>query len=381
MQYLQTVKNTEVVVIGGGLAGLTAALDLANRGKEVTVIEKNSYPQHKVCGEYVSNEVRPYLLHLGIDLDRFSPPKISALQISDRSGRFIEIELPLGGFGISRYAFDNHLFKMAEAKGAVFLFDSVVDVGFANGVFVITLASGGKIKSTMAIGAFGKRSNLDVKLDRTFIKGKSPWLGVKGHYTDFEHPSHLVSIHNFPGGYGGLSKTEGNTVNFCYLAHYQSFKKERNLDDFHGNVVSQNPFLAAFLQRAKPKFDKPLSIAQVSFERKKAVTGNMLMCGDAAGLIHPLCGNGMAMAIHSAKLASEHVNRYLEYKSFSRSEMERNYRYAWGKNFKKRLWIGRKLQRLMLHARAFDLAISSLAGSKTILRKIIAQTHGKPILN
>ncbi len=82
MQYLQSVNSVEIAIIGGGLAGLTAALDLADKGKEVLVIEKNRYPRHKVCGEYVSNEVRPYLDFLGVDLSLFDLPEITSLQLS-----------------------------------------------------------------------------------------------------------------------------------------------------------------------------------------------------------------------------------------------------------------------------------------------------------
>ena len=54
-------NRREVLILGGGLAGLTSAIHLLKLGLQVTVIEKNNYPKHKVCGEYISNEVLPYL--------------------------------------------------------------------------------------------------------------------------------------------------------------------------------------------------------------------------------------------------------------------------------------------------------------------------------
>jgi 2-polyprenyl-6-methoxyphenol hydroxylase-like FAD-dependent oxidoreductase len=59
------------------------------------------------------------------------------------------------------------------------------------------------------------------------------------------------------------------------------------------------------------QFEKPLTISQVSFE-EKCIENHIIMIGDTAGLIHPLCGNGMAMAIHSAKLATENTIHFLE---------------------------------------------------------------------
>ncbi|TAI49820.1 NAD(P)/FAD-dependent oxidoreductase [Flagellimonas allohymeniacidonis] len=373
------MNSVEIAIIGGGLAGLTAALDLVDRGKEVLIIEKNKYPKHKVCGEYVSNEVKPYLGHLGIDLDRFNLPQITTLQLSTQKGKSVSVDLPSGGFGISRYTFDNLLYEKAFEKGVQFLFDTVSDVTFDGDVFQLTTSEDRKIECKVAIGAFGKRSNLDKKLNRSFINNKSPWLGIKGHYTAYPHPEHLVGLHNFPGGYGGLSKTEDGCINFCYLVQYESFKKEGTVEEFHKNVISENPLLKEFLMTAKLKFEKPLSIAQISFDRKKAVENHMLMCGDTAGLIHPLCGNGMAMAIHSAKIAAEQIDLFLENKEYHRNIMELNYQRAWKKNFSKRMWMGRRLQALMIHTEWFDMAISTLANSKRLLRGVIASTHGKPI--
>ena len=101
--------NPDVVIIGGGLAGLTTAIHLSKSGLEVTLIEKNEYPKHKVCGEYISNEVLPYLQWLGFQIFDLKPSHISKMEFSTASGKIISGDLPLGGFGISRYVLDNYL--------------------------------------------------------------------------------------------------------------------------------------------------------------------------------------------------------------------------------------------------------------------------------
>ncbi len=375
------MNTSEVVIIGGGLAGLTAALDLALKGKEVLVIEKNTYPHHKVCGEYVSNEVRPYLESLGLDISGLGSKEISIFKLGTHSGKTAQVTLPLGGFGISRYVLDNQLYELAKSKGVSFLFDSVQDIEFMDNKFIINLSGKEKRIANVIIGAFGKRSSLDKKLKRQFIAKKSAWLAVKCHYTNYSFPDDLVSLQTFPGGYGGLSKTENGNINFCYLAKYEDFKKWGSLEDFQKEVLSKNDALAHFFETAAPVFEKPLSIAQVSFDKKETVKNHMLMCGDTAGLIHPLCGNGMAMAIHSAKIASDYVSRYLEGETYTRKTMEKEYQKAWTKEFRKRLRTGRILQALMLHTNWFDFGLSTIASSKKILASIISGTHGKPILN
>ena len=96
------MQESEIIIIGGGLAGLTAAIHLSKNGFDVTVIEKNNYPRHKVCGEYISNEVLPYFTGLGIDIQSLQPTIIDTLEFSDCNGRRITAKLPLGGFGVSR---------------------------------------------------------------------------------------------------------------------------------------------------------------------------------------------------------------------------------------------------------------------------------------
>ncbi|HEX9151190.1 MAG TPA: FAD-dependent oxidoreductase, partial [Flavobacterium sp.] len=89
------MKNKEVLIIGGGLAGLTAAIHLSKIGFQITVIEKNEFPKHKVCGEYISNEVLPYLNWLDLKIADLYPTAITKLEFSTVSGKKIKSILPL----------------------------------------------------------------------------------------------------------------------------------------------------------------------------------------------------------------------------------------------------------------------------------------------
>src|SRR5690554_6642364 len=100
-------KDTDILIIGGGLAGLTAGIHLSRHHLRVLLIEKQKYPQHKVCGEYVSNEVLPYLQQLDIDVDALQPSQLHRFLLSTVEGKTIGCDLPLGGFGVSRYALDH----------------------------------------------------------------------------------------------------------------------------------------------------------------------------------------------------------------------------------------------------------------------------------
>jgi flavin-dependent dehydrogenase len=375
--YLSLVTTYDVIIIGGGLAGLTAAIHLRKEHHRILVLEREPYPHHKVCGEYLSNEVVPYLLHLGIELP--TNIEINTLEFSTQKGRSLQLTLPLGALGISRYTLDNCLYKRAIGLGIDVVFCSAESIEYKEDIFTVKNNLNQTYKALFVIGAFGKRSNLDKMLSRQFIAKKSPWLAVKAHYKWNNFPDHLVGLHSFEGGYGGLSKTETGSVNFCYLVTYKSFQKKQNITEFNNQVVTQNPYLATFLKEATIEFENPLSIAQISFEAKDAVEDHVIMCGDSAGLIHPLCGNGMAIAIHSAKIASELIHTYLKEGQVDRTQLEKEYALQWHRTFGKRIRTGRRLQKLLMSPKVADLLFSLAVLSPGILKSIIKRTHGKPI--
>jgi flavin-dependent dehydrogenase len=370
-------RATEILIIGGGLAGLTAAIDLLKRDFKVLVFEKNEYPKHKVCGEFISNEVMPYFKNLGLDIDSLQPTNINKTELSTHVGKTIESNLPLGGFGISRYILDNYLYKKVLELGGTINKDAVSKVEFSNDVFTISTLTNQIFTSKIVLGAFGKRSNLDIDLKRHFIQQKSPWLAVKAHYLG-SFPNDLVGLHNFEGGYCGVSKVENDAINICYLVRYDSFKKHNNIADFQKNVMYKNKNLKKIFKESKLLFEKPLTISQVSFEDKPKIENHILMMGDSAGLIHPLCGNGMAMAIHSAKIASNLVDGFLKNK-ISRAELESDYVTIWNKTFKKRLQFGKFLSKVLLNTYLSKMTMQILIHFPFLLPIIIKKTHGKPI--
>ncbi|NLU90928.1 NAD(P)/FAD-dependent oxidoreductase [Chitinophaga sp. Ak27] len=368
----------DVIIIGGGLSGLTSAIHLSKAGLHVTVIEKNTYPLHKVCGEYVSNEVLPYLASLGADPAVLGPSRISRLIISDHYGKTLETALPLGGFGISRYAFDQFLMQQTLQSGVELITDTVTNVFFENDRFFIDTNEQGVFSAPVVLGAYGKRAALDLKLSRPFINEKSPWLAVKGHYRG-EFPADTVGLYNFDGGYCGVSKVEDDILNICYLVSYESFKSYKHIEAHQEQVLARNTHLKDIFERSTPLFDKPLTISQVSFSEKEKVVNHILMTGDTAGLIHPLCGNGMAMAIQSAQIASENVLAYFNATARNRPAMEQHYTKAWNKMFSGRMRTGRLLSRLFSNEKLSATMMKGLILFPGLLPGIIRRTHGKPL--
>lgn len=371
-----TQINFNVIIVGGGLAGLSSAIHLSKQNLNVLVIEKNSYPKHKVCGEYISNEVLPYLAFLEIDVFKLGAKKINKFQLSTTKGKLISAPLPLGGFGISRYTLDQALAKKALANGVKILQDTVEDIQFFNDEFSVQTKTSKVFKAKIVIGAYGKRANLDVKLNRQFIKTKSPYLAVKTHVKG-DFPDDLVALHNFEGGYCGVSKVENNKINLCYITNFKTFKKYNDIEEFQKDLVFKNEYLSTIFSQSTTVFEKPLTISQISFKAKKPIENHILMCGDTAALIHPLCGNGMSMAIKSAYIASLLIIKFFNSEIPNRQALEKQYFREWNKAFKSRLKTGYIVANLFNKPKISEILMQGLKKFPFILPQIIKRTHGK----
>lgn len=367
------MPKSRTVVIGGGLAGLVTSILLSRADFEVTLVEKKLYPFHRVCGEYISREVYPFFKSIGIDLLELSPAQISRLAISSVSGKLFSCDLDLGGFGISRYVLDDFLYRKALALGVNFeLGLKVNSATFKEGQFSTVLSDGREIESDFVVAAHGKRSNLD--RSRNFFYRRSPYLGVKYHIrADF--PDDLIQLDNFEGGYCGTVKIEGDRYNLCYLSANKHLARLGSIQALESKVLFRNPHLKSIFTRSDFLMDKPEVINEISFQQKSLVERHILYCGDAAGMISPLCGNGMAMAVHSAKILADAL---IESDKLPRELLEARYIQRWKEQFSKRLFTGRIAQRLFGAGFVSELAVSGLRNMKALSKFIIRETHGTP---
>jgi len=371
---------TDVVIAGGGLAGLFNALLLNRAGLQVTVIEKKAYPFHRVCGEYISNEILPFLEKLNIDVFSLGASRINRLEVTATSGARLTQKLDLGGFGLSRYKLDNYLYELCLNEGVKFLLNTQVDdISFANNSFIVNTRD--KILETsLVIGAFGKRSSLDNKLNRAFFHQRSPYVGIKIH-ARLNFPDDVIQLNSFKNGYCGVSKIEDDRYCICSLAHRNDLRKQGSLEALQQNVINKNPYQKEIFDQAEWLMDKPEVINEISFRKKLPVEQHILMSGDTAGMIAPLCGNGMTMAIHSAKILSHIILQYYRpgrpFPFEHRLALEQAYRNAWNAQFARRLWVGRQLQRVFGNNQMMHWAVQTFNRLPRATNWLVQQTHGK----
>ncbi|MDO9373032.1 MAG: NAD(P)/FAD-dependent oxidoreductase [Ferruginibacter sp.] len=371
----------DVSIMGGGLAGLALSIQLSRLGYSVLLFEKETYPFHKVCGEYISMESWNFLEGLGVPLSQLNLPLIKELVLTAPDGTKLSAPLDLGGFGISRYTLDERLKNIAVETG-VMVYENckVSDVTFDNSLFSIS-ASSGIFTTKVCCGSFGKRSNLDIKFKRPFTsktgKGLNNYVGIKYHIRT-DHPVDTIALHNFSNGYCGISRIENDQYCLCYLTTASNLKdNHHSIREMEEQVLYKNPHLREIFTESEWIFKEPITISQISFSKKKQVENHILTLGDAAGMITPLCGNGMSMALHSSKLATARIHKFLQQR-IDRDELESLYTADWQRMFSKRLFIGRIIQSMFGQAAVTNIFVRVMKLFPSLTRWLIRQTHGQP---
>lgn len=364
----------EVAVIGGGLAGCSAAISLARAGADVALFEAGTLPRHRVCGEFLSPESRATLERLGV-----TAPIEAAGAREVNLARFWcgakSADFPLGsarGLSLSRFALDALLWDAARGVGAKTLLESKVRGLQNEGDGFVFEANGHKWRARKVISTTGRAGS-----PKLTSRDNAPrFFGLKAHFAGAQIGAGVVEMHLFRGGYCGLVRVEGDAVNAALLVDYRILQK-RAPDEFWAHLLAQNPLFAARFRGARRLIPWETT-ANVAFERFRPVgDGNslphgVLCAGDAAGYIHPLTGDGMAMALRAGELAAA-VARAGQ---LNPREAARLYQAAWQREFASRLQLAARLHPLALRPELARPLVPVLRCFPSIARAMVRGTRG-----
>jgi menaquinone-9 beta-reductase len=371
------MSNTyNCAIIGGGVAGLSLANSLAKAGLSVILFEKNTYPFHKVCGEYISMESWDYLSSLGLDLEHMDLPKINKLGVSAVDGFMLSSPLELGGFGISRYLLDSSLAVLAANKGVVVVEEckvmNVIQQGQCNKILTIK----GEYTADLVCGSYGKYKPAFIASNQKSNNEYQNYIGVKYHIkTDFDHTK--IELHNFKDGYCGISKVEDDVCCLCYLTTSDNLKNNNNsIAQMEENVLHKNPYLKHYFTTSEMLYPEALVISNIHFKKRSTSADGIMQLGDAAGSITPLCGNGMSMALRTSHLLSQLVKAHFD-KSIDKDTLMASYDKIWNDNFSTRITAGYYLQGLFGKDRMTGVALRVLNRMPWVMGRVIEATHGK----
>jgi len=293
------------VVAGGGLAGAAAATIMAHGGLRPLLLERTTGAHDKICGDFVSTEAAAHLAALGFDTGALGGHRIDRVRLVD-GGRMAEARLPFIATGLTRRRLDTALLDHAVASGVKVT--RGVTVRRANGTALTTTA--GDLTPLRLLLATGKTDVRGVRRDT--IGTLDHLIGFKQYYRVSRATLALldgvIELVLFDGGYAGVQRVEGDQVNLCLLV------SRKRLAVSGGDVFAEvlgEPRLVQLLGQATPLLARPLTISGVpyGFVHDGGVSDEdaAYRLGDQVGVIPSFTGDGMAIALHSARLAAHAI--------------------------------------------------------------------------
>jgi menaquinone-9 beta-reductase len=288
----------DLVVIGGGPAGTSAAITAARAQARVLLLERGRLPRQRVCGEFVSAESLELLGGLSTAPIGPGTIRISTARVFV-DGRVISTTVAPSAASIARFELDADLWQAAQDCGVDARLQTSVEEVAGTGPFDLT-TSIGTVATAAVICAAGRWSKLTRK-PKPVECAPEKWLGVKAHFAE-ESPHPSVDLYFFEGGYCGVQPVQlGNCdegrINACAMVRADV---ARSLPE----VFALNPQLAARAQSWKPLME-PVSTSPLMFHEPSPTQDGILLAGDAAGFVDPFVGDGISLALRSGALAAE----------------------------------------------------------------------------
>ncbi len=312
-------RTTDIAILGGGLAGSAAAILLARAGRDVLLIERETQPQHKVCGEFLSQEALAYLNLLGLDaaaLTTLGAVPIRSVRLAHGTS-VSYAQLPFAARSLTRRTLDAHLLQLAQAAGARVLRGTrALSLDPTSTGWSIHLeskeassasAAGQSLTATTALLATGKH---DLS-KRPRPRGKQPNLVAFKMYFRLS-PQQAAALQShvelilFRGGYAGLQPVEDGVANLCCLVDRTALQRIGGRWPHLLRTMQQDcALLRERLHNATPLLEKPLAIASIPYGYVRPSTPDGLWSlGDQAAVIPSFTGDGMSIALHSGSLAA-----------------------------------------------------------------------------
>lgn len=355
MNYLET----DILIIGGGPAGSTTALYLSKLGYDITLIEKKKYPRETLCGEFLSKEVTDILKELSLFQEFISlkPNQLKSFRAVDDSGTELHSAFNFDAYAMKRSVFDSLLLENAKKQNVNIIQPATVkSVSKINSGFISEFENQYgeviQVKSKLVIAAYGKQNPLDKELERNFIHKKSFLNGVKFHLPVEllkEKFSDEIRIYIDKGLYCGMNQVNDSEITVCFLENRKNSKipsRERLTE-----VIRLNKsFRDIFTDEAVDYINSAnvYGTGNIHFGKREVVENGIIMVGDSAGVIAPLAGDGIGMAMESARILYQVLIKYKSVDSEPHN-IYLDYKQQYEKSFSRRLSTARIIQAIILN--------------------------------
>jgi len=358
----------DLIVVGGGPAGSACAITAARTmpGASILLLEKDKFPRHKVCGEFVSSESLRLLDSLlagpGATPGVFdSRPKIASAQIL-MGDRAVMFPIAPPARSIPRFELDEALCRSGRGCGVRVEEGATVRSVNQNGLFTVRTSTS-EFTAKAVVNATGRWS----QLTQYPTAGKVKWIGLKAHFREAA-PSASVDLYFFRGGYCGVQPVGKDTVNACAMVQ-------------SGVARSLDEVLACHNRLWRRSRDWEICFPAITtsplyFRKPETCAQGMILAGDSAGFIDPFAGDGISLALHSGALAGECLAGFLQGKC-SWDDSHRLYRSAYLRRLAPAFRSAGALRLLLSAPSWLSSALIGLAATGPVSRLIVRATRAR----
>ena len=286
--------RTDVVVIGGGPAGCSAAIRLVRAGMRVRLYEKARFPRPKLCGGFLSPESLEDLEDLDVleELRQSGAMPVRRTVIVSCQGTHVESELAAQALSSSRSILDHLLLEQARRSGVEII---AGEDGFQDqSARAFTVIASGRLTQ-------GPELMRQERLSPWYAGSKTRYFGLQTFFQGVQGVSDQVELDLVEGGYVGLLRQQEG-VNVCALATQETVARYGpSLDGILTHFMEENPALRDHLQDATRTRDW-MTVGPVRLGIRQLASGPTFYVGDAACVVDPFVGEGVAMGLYTSRL-------------------------------------------------------------------------------
>lgn len=298
------IKNIKAIIVGGGLAGLTSALELKKRGFEVVVLEREAQIKRKVCGEYLSPLGVLIAKQLGLGLLLKNYKNIIGMNLIAPNGSLVETTFPKGhGLSLNRELFEKDLLRMVQDNGIeVKLGYRIDNIKYEKEQWHID-----NMQADLLIGADGRQSMVARYLG---LSKESKKKTIAIHFylkrlQDHQRRGEMIVLGD--GQYIGINPVSEVEDNISWVGPTDNLKSLGGRQKLIEEILNHPRMIE--LYGNNPDIDLISSVSQVSHEVKDVYAKNVVLIGDAAGFIDPLTGEGMTRAFESTQFLAKALDQ------------------------------------------------------------------------